>query len=97
MSVQDTDSGASHDQPAQDRVAAAVFGAVAECLEIPVADVRPDQELEADLGIDSLGMIQIGVALEHALRFRAPTVDDAIGVETVGDLVTLVRAQLAAR
>ena len=82
---------------AQDAIEAEVFAAIAECLEIPAGDVRADQALEADLGVDSLGMIQIGVALEHALGFRAPTVDDATRVETVGDLVELVRAQLAAR
>ena len=42
-------------------------------------------------------MLQIGVALEHAPRFRAPNVDDALGAETVGDLVGPVRAQLASR
>jgi acyl carrier protein len=97
MSVQDTDHGAPAGEQADDAIATAVFAAVAECLEIPAREVRADQALEADLGVDSLGMIQIGVALEHALRFRAPTVDDAIGVETVGDLVELVRAHLAAR
>jgi acyl carrier protein len=97
MSVHDTHQGAARPAQADDGVATAVFGAVAECLDIPAAEITRDQDLEADLGVDSLGMIQIGVALEHALRFRAPTVDDAIGVETVGDLVELVRAQLAAR
>ena len=85
------------DAPAQDAIEAEVFTAIAECLEIPAGDVRADQALEADLGVDSLGIIQIGVALEHALGFRAPNVEDALEVETVGDLVTLVRAQVAGR
>jgi Flp pilus assembly protein TadG len=44
-----------------------------------------------------LAIIQIGVALEHSLGFRAPTAEDALEVETVGDLVELVRAQVAGR
>ena len=70
---------------------------VADCLEIPVGDVRSEQALEADLGVDSLGIIQIGVALEHSLGFRAPNVEDALEVDTVGDLVKLVRAQVDGR
>lgn len=97
MSVHDKDLGTGAHVQADDAIEAEVFSAIAECLELPAADIRPDQSLEADLGIDSLGMIQVGVALEHALRFRAPNADDAIGIETVGDLVELVRAQLAGR
>jgi acyl carrier protein len=97
MSGPDTDQAATRGGQAQDPIAAAVVGAVAECLEIPAAEVRTEQLLEDDLGVDSLGMIQIGVAPEHELRFRAPNVDDTIGVETVGDLVALVRAHVAAR
>jgi acyl carrier protein len=97
VSVHDRGDAAPRDEPAQDAIEAEVFAAIAECLEIPAADVRADQALEADLGVDSLGIIQIGVALEHALGFRAPTVEDALEVESVGDLVALVRAQVAGR
>jgi acyl carrier protein len=97
MSVHETEPDATNGVPAADAIATEVFGAVADSLNLTAADIRPDQSLEADLGIDSLGMIQIGVSLEHALGFRAPGIDDALGVETVGDLVELVRAQLAGR
>lgn len=92
MSVHDADSATK-----QDAIAAAVRGAIAETLEIPAEEIQAEQALEADLGIDSLGMIQIGVALEHELRFRAPNVDDTSSIETVGELVELVRAHLASR
>jgi acyl carrier protein len=97
VSLHDPDPAVARDEPAQDAIAAEVFAVVADCLEIPAGDVRAEQALEADLGIDSLGIIQIGVALEHSLGFRAPNVEDALEVETVGDLVTLVRAQVAGR
>jgi acyl carrier protein len=97
VSVHDRDQAATRGEPGQDAIEAEVVAAIAECLEIPADDVRADQALEADLGVDSLGIIQIGVALEHALGFRAPNVEDALRVETVGDLVALVRAQVAGR
>jgi acyl carrier protein len=83
-----------------DAVAAEVRDVVAETLDIQASGVRADQELEADLGVDSLGMIQIGVALEEALGFRAPDVADARShplPRTVGELVELVQAQIASR
>jgi acyl carrier protein len=83
-----------------DAIAAEVRDVVAEILEVPAGGVRADQELEADLGVDSLGMIQIGVALEEALGFRAPDVADAGShplPRTVGELVELVQAQIASR
>ena len=68
---------------------------VAQTLE--VAAVSAEQELEADLGVDSLAMIQIGVALEEALGFRAPDVADAGAhplPRTVGELIALVQSQI---
>jgi acyl carrier protein len=97
MSVHDSDRAVTRDEQAEDPVATEVLAAVADSLNLTAADISPGQALEADLGIDSLGMIQIGVALEHSLGFRAPDIEDALAVETVADLVELVRAQLASR
>jgi acyl carrier protein len=83
-----------------DAIAAEVREVVAQTLERPAGAVADDQELEADLGVDSLGMIQIGVALEEALGFRAPDVADAEShplPRTVGELVALVQAQIGSR
>jgi acyl carrier protein len=78
-------------------VAAEVCRIVAETQELQVAAVHPDLELEADLGVDSLAMIAITVAVEQSFDIRAPDVDriDALGVVTVGDLIDLVAAELA--
>lgn len=81
-------------------IAAEVRDVVAQTLELPAGAVRSELELEADLGVDSLGMIQIGVALEEALGFRAPDVADADShplPATVGELVALVQAQIGSR
>ena len=59
--------------------------------------VRPELELEADLGVDSLAMIAITVAVEESFGIRAPDVDqiDAPGIVTVRDLIELVAAETA--
>jgi acyl carrier protein len=87
-------------QPTRAAIDAQVRGVIAETLELPAGSIRPDQELDADLGVDSLGMIQIGVALELALGFRAPDVADPAAHPlpvTVQELVELVQTDLAAR
>lgn len=83
-----------------DAIAAEVRDVVAQTLELPAGAVDAAHELEADLGVDSLAMIQIGVALEEALGFRAPDVADAEShplPQTVGELVALVQAQVGSR
>ena len=90
----------AHEQATADAIAAEVRDVVAETLEVPAEAVGADLELEADLGVDSLGMIQIGVALEEALGFRAPDVADADShplPQTVGELIALVQAQVGPR
>jgi acyl carrier protein len=89
-----------HEQARAAAIAAEVRDVVAETLEVRVDAVRADLELEADLGVDSLAMIQIGVALDEALGFRAPDVADADShplPQTVGELVALVQAQIGGR
>jgi len=83
-----------------DALADEVRAVVAETLEVPADAVQADCDLEADLGVDSLAMIQIGVALEEALGFRAPDVADAQShppPRTVGELVALVQEQVGGR
>ncbi len=80
-----------------DAIADEVREVVAETLEVPGGTVRSEQELEADLGVDSLAMIQIGVALEETLGFHAPDVADAEShplPRTVGELIALVQDQI---
>ena len=63
--------------------------------------VRAESALADDLGVDSLGMIEIGVSLEERFGLRMPdaATPDELGIVTVGDLVGLAmeRLQEAAR
>ncbi len=51
--------------------------------------VQPADDLLADLGLDSLGLIVLAVGLENRFRVKLSQ-DDAVGVRTVEDLAKLV-------
>jgi acyl carrier protein len=64
-----------------------------------VADVEPDSELVAELGFDSLGLVELLVVLEDT--FNLPSIDiESLGrIEKVADVqrvVREVRAQMPA-
>jgi acyl carrier protein len=61
---------------------------VAKELGIPVNLVRPDSQVEADLGIDSLAAVRIGVEIEHQFGIEMPEIPD---VQTVQGLIDLVQ------
>jgi acyl carrier protein len=90
----------SVDERSHEAIAAEVRDIVAEALELPAGEIRGDQELDGDLGVDSLAMIQIRVALEHELGVRAPDdveVAQSSSIRTVHDLVELVERELRSR
>jgi acyl carrier protein len=57
--------------------------------------ILPEAALEGDLGVDSLGMVELLMALEDSFGF-ALSEEEGGGIVTVGDLVALVvRRKLA--
>ncbi|SRR5260221_304183 len=62
-------------------------------------DVGPDRDLEADLGLDSLKMIETNVALETVFGFVSPDVarPEELSIRTVDDLVGYVADQMLAQ
>ena len=56
------------------RIADDVRALLADVLGLSVADVASNSELEADLGIDSLKMIETNIALEVKFGFVSPDV-----------------------
>jgi len=86
-------------RPQDDRnIVAEVTRILAETKGVPTTAVRPETRLE-DLGIDSLAVIQISVALEETLGFAVRDEDrfGMLDVETVAELTEFVTAQIAAR
>lgn len=59
-----------------------------------VGEVGLDDELAADLEVDSIGAIVLAVGLEDRFRVKLGE-EDASGVVTVGDLVDLVARLVA--
>ena len=68
---------------------ASVVELLAIVMELEPSRIRDDSLLEADLGADSLGVVEVVFGLEERLGVRLP--DDAVrGVRTVSDLIALV-------
>ena len=70
---------------------------VAERFGRPLQEIRPETRLIVDLGLDSLDMIEINIALEEQLHLPLPQValPEEVLIETVQHLTDLVTARLA--
>lgn len=68
---------------------------VQEVADLPAEEIQPAKALRADLGVDSLSLVEIVVATEELFGVRIPD-EDAKGLVTVGDYVDYVhRARTA--
>jgi acyl carrier protein len=70
---------------------------IASALKRPVEQVPLTASLERSLGIDSMAMIEINIALEERFRFAMPDMASPAeaNLKTVEDLARFVAAQLA--
>ncbi|WP_225410093.1 AMP-binding protein [Stigmatella hybrida] len=68
-----------------------LYPLVAEVVNRPLSDVRPEAHLAGDLGFDSLMLTELSVALEQA-GVPLPAVNDLTQVNTVEDLRKLIVA-----
>jgi acyl carrier protein len=70
---------------------------VAERFGRPLEEIGPDTRLAVDLGLDSLDMIEIHIALEERLHLPLPQVamPEEISIETVQHLTEFLAARLA--
>ncbi len=66
-----------------------LFPLIAEVLQRPLSDIRPDAKLQGELGFDSLMLTELTVALENA-GVPLPAISDLTQVQTVEDLRKLV-------
>lgn len=69
---------------------------IAGALKKPVDQVPLTASLESGLGIDSMAMIEINIALEERFRFAMPDMASPAeaNLKTVEDLARFVAAQL---
>jgi acyl carrier protein len=70
---------------------------IAGALKRPVEQVPLQASLESGLGIDSLAMIEINIALEERFRFAMPDMASPAdaNLKTVEDLARFVAAQIS--
>lgn len=80
-----------------DAVRARVREVLLELAPLKAAGIDGDTRLDADLGFDSLELVEATAVLED--EFGLPEVgdDDATGVETVADVEEVVLAKLGAK
>jgi acyl carrier protein len=71
-------------------------GIVAEILEIDEAAVRGPSRLREDLGMDSLGSLELLSTISEQLRIHLE-MEDAMGIETFDDACAFVRRHLEAQ
>jgi acyl carrier protein len=67
---------------------------ISEELDIPVADLDSARSLE-ELGIDSLGMLEVMFRLEDTFGIKMP--DESVSIRTVQDVVDIVERLLLER
>lgn len=56
-------------------------------------DIRPDAKFEEDLDVDSLGVVELLMALEDNFGVKIPD-EEAEQITTVGEAINLVDAKL---
>lgn len=76
-----------------DHVARTVLRCTAELLEIPVHTIRSDSKLMADLGADSLDLVELVMYIEDELRIEVSD-EQAERVVTVQDAIDLARTMV---
>ena len=74
----------------------AVIEILARELGVPEAQLTHDASLEADLGADSLTLVQLIMALEDRFNLTIPD-ERSEGVKTVGDVFELLAELLRPR
>jgi acyl carrier protein len=66
-----------------------VIAIAADITGVPVASLRPDLRLFADLGLDSAGALEFIVGLEDAFDIQIGN-DEAAGLQTLAEVAALV-------
>jgi len=72
-----------------ERVADRVIEVISRKLEIPVDQIKLDDDFIVDLGADSLVLAELSMLVEQQLDTKLP-VDEIIDVTTVRDMIELL-------
>ncbi|HUW57049.1 MAG TPA: acyl carrier protein [Planctomycetota bacterium] len=62
---------------------------VSEQLAIPEDQITPQKSFEADLGADSIGLVELMMQFEDKFEMSIPD-EEAEGIKTVGDAIKYI-------
>ncbi len=65
---------------------------IAKQLNKPVEEITLDKDIKADLGADSLDIVEMVMAFEEEFAISLPD-EEAVNIKTVGDIVKLVETK----
>ena len=67
---------------------------IAEQVGISVEEIKPESKFTDDLGVDSLDLFQIIMALEEEFGIEEMGDEDVSAIATVGDVVHFLQSRL---
>jgi acyl carrier protein len=67
-----------------------------ELLEVEAGDVQEDKSFVSDLGVDSLSLVELTMALEDELGVELPE-EELTDVTTIGAFVDVMHAKVSAK
>ena len=71
-------------------------GIIAEQVGIEVDEITMDASFEDDLGLDSLDLVELSMALEGEFNIGEMSEEEVAGIKTVADLVAFLQSELDA-
>lgn len=66
---------------------------ICEFVDITPEEVTPETNIRSDLGLNSLELVNLAVAIEEAFDVEIPD-REAMGLETVGDAINIIEKYL---
>lgn len=69
-------------------------GLIAEQLGVDQNSISMDTNFEEDLGVDSLDIVELSMALEDTFGIAEMSEEDLAAIKTVGDLVEYLQSNL---
>ena len=65
---------------------------ICEYVDMEPASITPDTNIRSDLGLNSLELVNLAVAIEDGVGLEIPD-RDVVGIETVQDVMNLIENQ----
>ena len=67
---------------------------ISEYTDLPESEITENTNIRTDLNLNSLELVNLAVAIEDEFEVEIPD-REALGIETVGDVIALIQRYLA--